>query len=89
MEINYYLYNPVSFSIRAELKKGAKQHDLDISGKPWQRTWIDFLNQGILLPDIVTPVVFLENYWLKHPICLLPESDDLIKQLSTLILKGK
>lgn len=87
--MNFYLYNPVSFSIRSELKKGAKQYGFDISGQPWQRTWIEFLNQGILHSDIATPIVFLENYWLKNPVCLLPESNSLIQQLLNTNFEGQ
>lgn len=87
--MNYYLYNPVSFSIRAELKKGSKQFGYDISGQPWQRTWMDFLTQGRLITDISTPLVFLENNWLKTPVCLLPESDALIKQLLDTNFEGQ
>ncbi len=87
--MNYYLYNPVTFSVRAELKKGCRQLGVDISKQPWQKTWVDFLNDGKLLSDIATPVVFLENHWLKNPVCLLPESDALIKQLLNTNFEGQ
>jgi len=50
---------------------------------------MDFLTQGKLITDIATPVVFLENHWFKKPVCLLPESDALIKQLLNTNFEGQ
>lgn len=79
--MDYYLYNPATYSVRAELKKGAKELGIDMTKKPWQYAWIDFLSKGLILPDIVTPIIFQENNWLKQPVCFLPETDVLIRQL--------
>jgi hypothetical protein len=50
---------------------------------------VQFLTEGIILPDIATSVVFIEHLWLKSPLCLLPESTDLIKQLKDTNFEGQ
>jgi len=47
--------------------------DIDIPRQSWQRTWIELLNEGLILSDIASPIVFLEHWWFKAPICLMSD----------------
>ena len=87
--MNYYLYSPYSYKVRAELKKGLREMEIDIPHQPWQRTWIELLNEGLILPDIASPIVFLEHWWFKDPVCLMPESEGLVTQLLNTNFEGQ
>jgi hypothetical protein len=79
---NYYLYTPVTFSVRSDVKKIIRQSNPEeIQIGPWQRQWIEMLECGLITSDLTTPLTIVEHQWLKSPIAYLPETASLVTQL--------
>lgn len=80
--MDYYIYNPFSNTFRATIKKALKKSGSYDKDFVWQKIWGDqFSRNPRLAYDIATPVVIMENTYFDNPVCLLPESHDLVSQV--------
>jgi len=86
--MNYYLYDLVSNSVRAQIKRSQKANRVKNYGS-WQKTWATLLKDGVIIPDIAAPVLISEQIWLENPVCLMPESSELIEQILKTNFEGQ
>lgn len=87
--MNYYLYKPLSYAVRAQIKKECQSMGVEYKSQPWQVIWGQWLCEGVVAADISTPVVFLEQEWLESPVCMVPESHKLIESLARTNFEGQ
>ena len=85
----HYLYPLLSNGIRADIKKHCKATGNKTGSQHWQRTYVKWLNEGILQADVSTPNVIYENRWAKNPVCYLPESGAFIPQILASNFEGQ
>jgi hypothetical protein len=86
--MDFYLHNLIGNTIRADTKKYIKHFGLK-KETHWQKNWYECLENNLIQPDIITPIVILESAWLNNPVCLLPESKELIQQIQMSNFEGQ
>jgi len=86
--MNYYLYDLVSNSVRSQIKRSTKIGQIK-KFSSWQKAWATLLKDGTIIPDIAAPVLISEQFWLENPVCLMPESPELIEQILKTNFEGQ